>query len=114
VAAVIQIPITLALSIPVFITPNHLKRTVNCEWAGTPAEPALRCLNQGKLYAQILGVTLKQADKVLAELEGLNYLLPGASKTLPLAFQQLPETGPLEIDIRFDAGERQSLTLNWP
>jgi fimbrial chaperone protein len=111
---VIQIPITLALSLPVFITPNHLQRAVTCEWVGSSTVTELRCLNQGKLYAQILSVTLKQADRVLAELEGINYLLPGSSKVMPVTFLQAPQPGPLELDIRFDTGGRQSMTLIWP
>jgi fimbrial chaperone protein len=107
----LEVPIALALSMPVFITPPIAKREISCALAEAPREAAaltVTCANTGSAYAQIREILLQrssgttpsnppalsatpaasEAEPViephLARFEGGTYLLPGARKSINL------------------------------
>lgn len=113
---VIQIPIALALSIPVFVNTGTAQRALHCELdrRRDNASLDLRCANQGKAYTQIREVRLTQAGAELARLETGAYILPGAQKTLAIALDKPVATGATRIELRFDDGQSQTLELQLP
>ena len=107
----IGVPIALALSMPVFITPPVAKRLVAC--SAIRAEPkviALNCGNSGTAYAQIREATVTRGGRELAKFEGGSYILPGAGKTISLKAEKDVSPGDAQLVVTFDDG--QSLTNN--
>lgn len=78
-----RLPITLVLSIPVFVGAPAAQPDVHCELhANQP--PQVACRNQGRAHAQIRELSLLQEGRTLARFEGSAYLLPGSQRVLPL------------------------------
>jgi fimbrial chaperone protein len=104
---VIQVPIALALSLPVFMTPPAAKREIGCQMRAAEGSVNVSCVNQGTAYAQIREVIIRQAGNTVARFEGGTYVLPGAKKiisikpTLPLV------SGDTELKLVFDDGVEQ-------
>lgn len=114
---VLQIPITLALSMPVFITPPNAQRTVACEAsrsAGAADALNVACTNSGNAYAQVRELAIQRGGQVAARAEVASYLLPGARKTLGLKADKVLEAGPAELVIGFDDGTRQAFPISLP
>lgn len=108
----LQVPITLALSMPVFITPPNAKRRVECEALRPDAQAlSVRCANQGNAYAQIRGVIFRRDDKELARFEGGAYILPGARKVVRVEAGSPVLPGSAQMDIQFDDGTVQTQTV---
>lgn len=110
-SAGIEVPIALALSMPVFITPPVAKREVAC--TAKRAEPrtvALNCSNTGTAYAQIREASITRGGLALAGFEGGSYILPGASKLVSLKAEKDVLPGDVQLVVTFDDG--QSLTNN--
>jgi fimbrial chaperone protein len=101
-----EVPISLALSMPVFITPPSAKRELECrvERADMRALQAV-CINQGTAYAQVRDITARRGVQTLARFEGGNYILPGARKEIALKTEQPLTTGEIEIHVTFDDGK---------
>lgn len=111
----LQVPITLALSLPIFITPPGAKRRVECEVQRPDAQTlGARCVNLGNAYAQVRGVIFGRDDKELARFEGGAYILPGARKFMRVEAGSTALTGPARMDIQFDDGTVQSQAVNLP
>lgn len=111
----LQVPITLALSMPIFITPPGAKRRVECEVQRPDAQTlGARCVNLGNAYAQVRGVIFRRDDKELARFEGGAYILPGARKFMRVEAGSTPVTGPAQMDIQFDDGTVQSQAVTLP
>jgi fimbrial chaperone protein len=118
----LQVPIALALSMPVFITPPPAKREVRCELAKSvvspkPEEINIDCANSGSAYAQVRDAVLKKGDAELARFEGGSYILPGAKKmvslaALPNAIQRL--SGALSLSITYDDGTSENFSVSAP
>lgn len=108
----IQVPIALALSMPVFITPAPAKRVMNCS-AVRGAESALNisCGNTGTAYAQVREVLVTRGPATLARFEGGSYILPGAQKTIIATGEQPIAAGPAQINVSFDDGKSQSFDV---
>ena len=111
----IQVPIALALSMPVFITPPAAKREITC--AVEPASaPALHvsCSNSGTAYAQVREVLLKRGGQVLARFEGGTYILPGARQVMSLKAGPAIASGAAQLSVSFDDGKSQSFEVALP
>lgn len=82
----VQLQIALAFSMPVFITPNGVKRNVDCtvERAAADAVKAV-CENTGNAYAQprSLVLTSTTGDK-LASSDICGYILPGVKRSFDM------------------------------
>lgn len=116
----LDMPIALALSLPVFITPSGAKREVSCVAKGVQSSsqaPPLsskdkqvfqvECVNTGTAYAQIREVRLQSNKQKIAHLSGGIYLLPGAKKVLPLELVLPVPKGDAELKVTFDDGKNQ-------
>jgi fimbrial chaperone protein len=110
----VAVPIALALSMPVFITPPPAKRNIVCEIERAAESVQTSCSNSGTAYAQVRQVTLARGGATLAQFEGGNYLLPGARKTLPLSAAQAVAAGDAVLNVMFDDGISQAFNVKVP
>ncbi len=111
----IQVPIALALSMPVFITPPAAKRQVACTTSRADAKAlSLRCSNTGTAYAQIREAAVMRGDQALARFEGGSYILPGASKTVSLKGENAVPAGAAQLVITFDDGQNLTTSITLP
>lgn len=105
----IEVPIALALSMPIFITPSSAKREVNCTLIKLPRQDVqAKCTNSGTAYAQIREVLLQRSGKTFARFEGGVYILPGAQKLFAFKATDVISPGAAEIVITFDDGKNQT------
>jgi fimbrial chaperone protein len=111
----IQVPIALALSMPVFITPPPAKRDVSC-LAERAAAQALNvtCSNSGTAYAQVREVLVKRGAQVLAKFEGGTYILPGARQVMNAKGEQAIAPGVAQLGVSFDDGKTQTFDITLP
>ena len=111
----IEVPIALALSLPVFITPAPAKREMDCTAARSSLQALnVSCGNQGTAYAQVREILLQRGDQTLARFEGGTYILPGARKTMSVNGQQAITPGPAQLNVRFDDGKSQAFNITLP
>ncbi|HAL38804.1 MAG TPA: molecular chaperone [Polaromonas sp.] len=111
----IQVPIALALSMPVFITPPAAKRQMDCSTSPADATAVnLRCSNTGTAYAQIREAAIKRGEQTLARFEGGSYILPGASKTVSLKSEKTVPAGQAQLVITFDDGQNLTTSITLP
>lgn len=111
----IQVPIALALSMPVFITPPVAKRQVSCTVQRPEAKTVgLQCGNTGTAYAQIREATVMRGEQALAKFEGGNYILPGATKIVSLKSEQPITAGEAKLVVTFDDGQSQTTSITLP
>ena len=114
-ASGIQIPIALALSMPVFITPPVAKRQVSCTVQRPEAKAVgLQCGNTGTAYAQIREAAVMRGEQALARFEGGSYILPGASKTISLRSEKAVAAGPAQLVVTFDDGQSLTTSITLP
>ena len=90
----ISIPIALAFSMPVFITPPVAQRDMACSLlrGQDPEGPtlAVRCANTGTAYSQVRSAVLERNEQALARVDGGVYILPGAAKNMVLGSAEKP------------------------
>ena len=111
----IEVPIALALSLPVFITPPPAKREMDCTAERSkPQALNVSCGNQGSAYAQVREISLVRGEQTLARFEGGTYILPGARKTMSVNGQQAIAPGAAQLNVRFDDGQSQAFSINLP
>jgi fimbrial chaperone protein len=110
----VAVPIALALSMPVFITPPPAKRNVTCDIERAAQTVQTSCSNNGTAYAQVRQVTLARGGSTLAQFEGGNYLLPGARKTIALKADQAVRAGEAVLNVMFDDGNSQTFNVKVP
>ena len=111
----IQIPISLALSMPVFITPPAAQRAMQCDVARADARTlTATCANSGTAYAQVREVLLQRGEEVLARFEGGTYILPGARKAMTAKGEKPVPAGPARMAVQFDDGKSQSFDVVLP
>lgn len=111
----IAIPISLALSMPVFITPPTAKNQVTCEAArGMEGTVQVSCANNGTAYAQVREVLVRRSNQLMGRLEGGFYILPGAKKALSVKPLQPVVAGPAELAVTFDDGKSQTFPVVIP
>jgi fimbrial chaperone protein len=111
----VDVPIALALSMPVFITPPSAARVVSCSAARVDVKSlAVSCSNTGTAYAQIREVTVKRKGKLEARFEGGVYVLPGAKQAIPLKAEQGVAPGPIQLGVSYDDGKEQTFDLTLP
>jgi len=111
----IQVPIALALSMPVFITPPVAKRQMDCSTSPADATAVnLRCSNTGTAYAQIREAAIKRGEQTLARFEGGSYILPGASKSVSLKSEKPVPAGQAQLVITFDDGQNLTTSITLP
>lgn len=109
-----EVPIALALNMPIFITPPLARHQVTCGMAPGSATLQVRCDNMGTAYAQVRELRLEQADQLVGRFEGGSYLLPGASRLLTLAPQKPASSGDARLTVVFDDLKTQSFAARLP
>jgi fimbrial chaperone protein len=110
----IEVPIALALSMPVFITPPPAKREVACTGGREGAALAITCANTGSAYAQIREILVQRGADTLARFEGGTYILPGARKSIGITSAQPISAGSATLKVTFDDGKDQSFAVTLP
>jgi fimbrial chaperone protein len=111
----IQVPIALAISMPVFVTPVMARRELNCSVIRKdPATLDAMCSNTGTAYAQVREASVKRGDQMLARFEGGTYILPGASRASPMKTTSSVAAGPAQLHIAFDDGKTQVFEVAVP
>lgn len=109
----VNVPIALALSMPVFITPPAAKHRTSCT-ADRDERGALgvTCSNTGTAYAQVREVAVRQqAGQTVARFEGGAYILPGARKRLQLKNGSSLPVGALQLVVTFDDGDKRTFDV---
>lgn len=110
-----QVPIALALSMPVFITPPGAKAEIQCTATRVDARSvSAHCSNTGNAYSQIREARLVRGEQTLVRFEGGSYILPGASKTISLKGEQPVNAGPAQLVLTFDDGKTQTTGITLP
>jgi fimbrial chaperone protein len=111
----VEVPIALALSMPVFITPPVAKRLVACSAKLADARTVtLNCGNSGTAYAQIREASVTRGGQTLAKFEGGSYILPGASKAVNLKAEKDVSPGDAQLVVTFDDGQSQTNSIALP
>ncbi|MDB5899337.1 MAG: molecular chaperone [Ramlibacter sp.] len=112
---VVTIPIALALSMPVFITPATAKRDMACQAARAGStELQVTCANTGTAYAQVREVQVLHAKQLAGRIEGGIYILPGARKSISVPIQQALPAGSVQLQVAFDDGRSQVFDVLLP
>ena len=107
----VQLPVALALSMPVFITPPPAKRIMEC----VPAlNLIVNCTNSGTAYAQVREILVKRGTVTLARFEGGTYILPGAQKAISLKGEPAMSPGAAQMSVSFDDGKSQIFDVMLP
>ena len=108
----IQVPIALALSMPVFITPPTARPKMWCQAERVEGDLLrVRCANSGSAYTQIRQMVLRQGDRIFGRFEGGEYILPGAKKTLTIKTESaLPPR--LDLVVTYDDGRSEVFSLS--
>ena len=107
----VQLPVALALSMPVFITPPPAKRIMDCV---TAPNLTVKCANSGTAYAQVREILLKRGTVMLARFEGGTYILPGAQKVISLKGEPAISPGAAQMSVSFDDGKSQIFEVMLP
>ena len=107
----VQLPVALALSMPVFITPPPAKRIMDCVAA---PNLTVKCANSGTAYAQVREILLKRGTATLARFEGGTYILPGAQQVISLKGETAVPPGAAQLSVSFDDGKSQILEVTVP
>jgi fimbrial chaperone protein len=113
----LAVPISLALSMPVFITPPPAKREINCQAGREGAALAITCANTGSAYAQIREILVLRGEASaapLARFEGGAYILPGARKSIGISAPTPIAAGDTTLKVTFDDGKDQSFNVRLP
>lgn len=116
-----EVQVALRFGIPVFVVPKSQVHTNQVskpmlEWRAVAVEPgrlSIKAINRGDVHVQITGFALKvTGGLVIAEHDGMKYLLPGQSHDWIMnSTQSLPSGVKLKIVARTDAGEIQTEVL---
>lgn len=110
----VAVPIALALSMPVFVTPPPARRNVACEVERAGAVLQTACRNSGSAYAQIRQMSLARGSVTLAQFEGGAYVLPGARRTMALSGDHVISAGDAVLNVVFDDGNSQTFNVKVP
>lgn len=110
-SAIGQVPVLLALSLPVFLMPAQPERRLNCEHqTTTDSDVVLVCRNEGNVFARVLRAEMGPRARPLALFAGAAYWLPNSQHRLHLKSDGPVTTGTHPMTVWFDDG--QSLSLN--
>ncbi|MGE4239682.1 fimbrial biogenesis chaperone [Ramlibacter sp.] len=115
VRAGIQVPIALALSMPVFVTPPVARRQMSCDVVRSgPTTLDAMCRNTGTAYAQVREAALKRDAQVLATFEGGTYILPGARRGSPMKSTAPIAPGRAQLQVDYDDGKTDLFDITVP
>ena len=113
----IQLQVALAFSLPVFITPANVKRSLDCGVErSAPDKVTVACENKGEAYAQPREIALlDSAGQKLASRDNALYILPGVRRTFELRKAEGPiPGGNLKLALTLDDGSTQGFDIALP
>ena len=85
-SAATSVPISLVLSLPVFVTPASARHGLECELEAHDAQRRVaNCRNHGTAHAQVGRMDLVDGADLIGRFEGSVYLLPGTQARIPLS-----------------------------
>jgi fimbrial chaperone protein len=114
-AGQIQLPVAIAFSLPIFVTPPTAKRLLDCQLVrGDASAVKLQCSNQGTAYAQLRTITLMQGLDEVHRVEGGVYVLPGATREIELTSAKTLAEGPTKVVLQFDDNQTQEFQRSLP
>lgn len=112
---VLQLPIALAMSMPVFVTPPGANRDLQCQMTKNDDQNfSALCQNTGTAYAQVRMLQLMRGDQELAKFEGGTYVLPGARRSMNLKAEHPVPPGAAVAKVVFDDGKAAEFPLQIP
>lgn len=112
---VMQLPIALAMSMPIFITPPAVQRDVQCQVSRMDEQNlAALCQNTGTAYAQIRTIVLTRGAQELAKFEGGTYILPGSRRSMSIKAERAIAAGPAVARVLYDDGKTSELPVRLP
>lgn len=108
----INVPVALALSMPVFITPPNAKPRTACEAKREDAGAVfVYCANTGNAYTQVREIVATQNARTVGRFQGGAYILPGARRRIALNAEQAIPAGALQLLVMYDDGSSQTFDL---
>lgn len=110
----VQLQIALAFSMPVFITPNGVKRNVVCTTERAADAVKAICDNTGNAFAQPRSIELTEANGIkLASVDVGGYILPGVKRGFELknASGKVP-AGKAKLTLTHDDSVVQTFDVN--
>ncbi|HEY8050438.1 MAG TPA: fimbria/pilus periplasmic chaperone [Ramlibacter sp.] len=111
----VQLPIALAMSLPVFITPPPAKRDVQCAITRMDTQNfSALCQNTGTAYAQVRTIALSRNGAEFARFDGGTYILPGARRAMTLKTDKPVPAGPALARVQFDDGKTTDMNVELP
>lgn len=111
----VQLPIALAMSLPVFITPPPAKRDLACQVTRMDTQNFTAfCQNTGTAYAQVRSIALSRNGEELARFDGGTYILPGARRSMTLKTDKQVPSGPATARVQFDDGKTLDMNVQLP
>lgn len=104
-----KVQMALAFSLPIFITPPGARHHVECSIQRGAAQVArVSCVNDGKAYAQVRGLSLTSAaGAALASSDSVGYILPHMKRTFQLQAPSALPAGKVTLQVAFDDGTTQ-------
>lgn len=80
------VPISLVLSLPVFVTPASARPALACELEPVDSQRRVAtCRNSGTAHARVGRMDLLDGSDLIGRFEGSVYVLPGSQVRIPLA-----------------------------
>ena len=100
----LAVPVALALSLPVFVTPSGARSQVECQPLREVQALQLQCANRGNAVALLRTARLERGAAVQARFDGAAYLLPGAGRRISLDILSGAEVppGPARLVLTLD------------
>jgi fimbrial chaperone protein len=113
----IQLQVALAFSLPVFITPANVQRSLDCGVErAAPDKVTVACANKGDAYAQPREIALLDgAGHKVASRDNALYILPGVRRTFELRKAEGPiPAGNFKLALTLDDGSTQGFDIALP
>ena len=111
VPAGVTIPVSISMSLPVFITPPAARWDVECTTKPQAKDMEVRCTNSGTATALVRSAQVEAGGKVLSKFEGGAYLLPGASRPIALQPPLAAGSAPAKLTVVFDDDQTAAFEL---
>lgn len=110
-ASAVNIPVAVAMSLPVFVTPPNARWDVECAARPQVAGIEVRCANSGTATALVRSAQLEAGGKVVAKFEGGAYLLPGVSRPIALQPALSAASLPAKLTVTFEDNQTAAYEL---
>lgn len=107
----VAIPVSLAMNLPVFVTPPGGSWKVECTDQPAAASVEVRCRNDGNAAAVVRSARLESGGKVVARFAGAAYILPGNARPIALEPRLDPAVLPGKLVLTFEDDHQATFEL---